>query len=131
MHSENYSGIDTEISFSFPFRIKIVCVTHIYITLQLVKLCDALAVPIAAGVVYMITDCNCNGLIKEIMNEIGQSDVSETDNRNISMFLENIATSQPDLIIPILDEITDYLSNDVCSLFLFFLFLVSPRFFRC
>lgn len=82
--------------------------------LQLVKLCDALAIPIATGVVHMVTECGCNGLIKEVMNEIGQSEVSETDSRNTSMFLENIAISQPDLIIPILSEITDYLSNEVC-----------------
>lgn len=82
--------------------------------LQLVKLYDMLAIPIAAGVVHMVTECGCNGLIKEVINEIGQSEVSETDNRNISTFLENIAISQPDLIIPILDEITDYLSNEVC-----------------
>lgn len=82
--------------------------------LQLVKLYDALAVSIAAGVVYMVTECSCNGLIKEVVNEIGQSEVSETDSRNTSIFLENIATSQPDLILPILDEITDYLSSEVC-----------------
>jgi len=79
-----------------------------------VKLYDALAVPIAAGVVHMVTECGCNGLIKEVMNEIGQSEVSEADSRNTSTFLENIAISQPNLIIPILDEITDYLSNEVC-----------------
>lgn len=83
--------------------------------LQLVKLCDALAIPIAVGMVHMVTECGCNGLIKEVMNEIGQSEVSETDSRNTSMFLENIAISQPNLIIPILNEITDYLSNEVCS----------------
>lgn len=87
---------------------------------QLVKLCDTLAVPLAAGVVHMATDCGCSGLIKEVMNEIGQSDVGETDSRNISMFLENIAISRPELIIPILDEIMDYLSNDVRLVFVLF-----------
>ncbi|KAG5344488.1 CND1 protein, partial [Acromyrmex charruanus] len=87
----------------------ITCVVRI---VQLVKLYDALAVPIAAGVVHMITECGCNGLIKEVMNEIGQSEVNETDSRNISIFLENIAISQPNLIIPILDNITDYLSSE-------------------
>ena len=82
--------------------------------LQLVKLYDALAIPIAAGVVHMITECGCNGLIKEVMNEIGQNEVNETDSRNMSIFLENIAISQPNLIIPILDNITDYLSSEVC-----------------
>lgn len=82
--------------------------------LQLVKLYDALAVPIAVGVVYMVTECGCNGLIKEVMNEIGQSEVNEVDSRNTSTFLESIATSQPNLILPILDEFTDYLSNEAC-----------------
>lgn len=85
--------------------------------LQLVKLYDALAIPIATGVVHMVTECGCNGLIKEVMHEIGQSEINEADNRNTSIFLEKIAISQPDLIIPILDEITDYLSNEVCFLY--------------
>ncbi|KYN50528.1 PREDICTED: condensin complex subunit 1 [Trachymyrmex cornetzi] len=87
----------------------ITCVVRI---VQLVKLYDALAIPIAAGVVHMITECGCNGLIKEVMNEIGQSEVNETDSRNTSIFLENIAISRPNLIIPILDNITDYLSSE-------------------
>ncbi|XP_011702254.1 PREDICTED: condensin complex subunit 1 isoform X2 [Wasmannia auropunctata] len=87
----------------------ITCVVRI---IQLVKLYDALAIPIAAGVVHMVTDCGCNGLIREVMNEIGQSEISEADSRNTSTFLENIAISQPNLIIPILDDITDYLSNE-------------------
>jgi len=80
--------------------------------LQLVKLYDTLAIPIAAGVVYMVNECGCNGLIKEVMNEIGQSEISKADSRNTSIFLENIAILQPTLLISILDEITDYLSNE-------------------
>lgn len=78
------------------------------------KLYDTLAVPIAVGVVHMTTECGCNDLIKEVINEIGQSDFSEADSRNISTVFENIAISQPNLIILIFDEIVDYLSNDVC-----------------
>lgn len=77
------------------------------------KLYDSLAMPIAAGVVHMTAECNCNGLIREVMNEIGHNEVGETDCRNVSAFLENIAILRPDLIIPILDDIQDYLSNDV------------------
>ncbi|XP_018316818.1 condensin complex subunit 1 isoform X2 [Mycetomoellerius zeteki] len=87
----------------------ITCVVRI---VQLVKLYDALAVPIAAGVVHMVTECSCNGLIKQVMNEIGQSEINETDSRNTSIFLENIAILQPNLIIPILDDISDYLSSE-------------------
>ncbi|KAL0134605.1 hypothetical protein PUN28_001419 [Cardiocondyla obscurior] len=79
---------------------------------QLVKLCDMLAPSIAAGVVHLVTECGCNGLIKEVINEIGQSDINEVDCRNISIFIENIGTTQPDLIIPFLDELIDYLSNE-------------------
>jgi len=82
------------------------------IMLQLMKLYDSLAIPIATGVVHMIIECGCNGLIKEVMNEIGQNEISEADSRNVSTFLENIAVLQPNLIIPLLDEITDYLSSD-------------------
>jgi len=93
--------------------------------LQLVKLYEALAIPIATGVVHMTTECSCNGLIREVMNEIGHNDVGETDSRNISIFLENIVILQPDLGIPILDNLTDYLSNEVnsCCKFLQFCLL--------
>ncbi|XP_011866970.1 PREDICTED: condensin complex subunit 1 [Vollenhovia emeryi] len=87
----------------------ITCVVRI---VQLVKLYDALAAPMAAGVVHLAIECGCSGLIKEVMNEIGQREVSEADNRNTSMFLENIAILQPNLIIPLLDDVTDYLSNE-------------------
>lgn len=93
-----------------------------FTTLQLVKLYDSLSIPIATGVVYMAINCGCNGLIKEVMNEIGQNDVGETDSRNISAFLENIAILQPNLIIPILDEIMDYLLSDVRLLLFYVLF---------
>lgn len=89
----------------------ITCIVRI---IQLVKLCDSLAVPIAAGIVHMTTECSCNGLIKSVMNEIGQSEIGDVESRNVSMFLENIAISQPDLIIPVLDEFMDYLSNEAC-----------------
>ncbi|CAL1675876.1 unnamed protein product [Lasius platythorax] len=87
----------------------ITCIVRI---IQLVKLCDSLAVPIAAGIVHMTTECSCNGLIKSVMNEIGQSEIGDVESRNVSTFLENIAILQPDLIIPVLDEFMDYLSNE-------------------
>lgn len=89
----------------------ITCIVRI---IQLVKLCDSLAVPIAAGIVHMTTECSCNGLIKSVMNEIGQSEIGDVESRNVSTFLENIAILQPDLIIPVLDEFMDYLSNEAC-----------------
>lgn len=61
----------------------------------------------------MIKNCGCNGLIKEIMKEIDQSELSEPDSRNISIFLETIAASEPNLIIPILDDVMDYLGSEV------------------
>lgn len=109
---------------------KVYILTCVYNIVQLVKLCDSLSIPVAAGVVHMAMSCGCNGLIKEVMNEIGQNDVGEADSRNISTFLENIAILQPNLIIPILDEIMDYLSNDVrLPLFFFFLSFLCQYFF--
>ncbi|XP_034178146.2 condensin complex subunit 1-like isoform X3 [Osmia lignaria lignaria] len=85
------------------------CVVRI---VQLVKLRDVLASHIGIGVVHMIDECDCNGLLKEIMKEIDQSEPSESDCRNISVFLESIATAKPNLIIPILDDIVDYLASE-------------------
>lgn len=77
------------------------------------KIHDALASHMAVGVIHMINDCGCNGLVKEIMKEIDQSELSELDSRNISIFLETIAASAPNLIIPILDDVMDYLGSEV------------------
>ncbi|XP_076247462.1 CAP-D2 condensin subunit [Calliopsis andreniformis] len=85
------------------------CVVRI---MQLVKLHDILATHIATGVIHMIEECGCNGLMKEIMKEIDQSEPSESDSRNISIFLETIATTQPNIIIPILDDMMDYLASE-------------------
>lgn len=85
------------------------CVVRI---IQLVKLHDLLASHIGIGVVHMVDNCGCNGLIREIMKEIDQSEPSESDSRNISSFLESIATTKPNLIIPILDDMMDYLASE-------------------
>ncbi|KAK1132275.1 hypothetical protein K0M31_016395 [Melipona bicolor] len=79
---------------------------------QLVKLHDTLASHMAVGVTHMVNNYGCNGLIREIMKEIDQSELSELDNRNISTFLETIAASGPNLIIPILDDVMDYLTSE-------------------
>ncbi|XP_076685668.1 CAP-D2 condensin subunit isoform X2 [Andrena cerasifolii] len=85
------------------------CVVRI---IQLVKLQDVLASHIAIGIIHMITECGCNGLMREVMKEIDQSEPSEADSRNISIFLETIATTQPNIVIPILDDMMDYLTSE-------------------
>lgn len=79
------------------------------------KLQDVLASHIAIGVIHMINECGCKGLMREVMNEINQSEPSEADCRNISIFLENIATAGVELIVPILDDMMDYLESEVCT----------------
>lgn len=88
----------------------IACVVRI---IQLAKFHEALAAPIGAGVVLMVNECGCTGLIKEIAKEIGISEPGEVDARNFSVFLESIATTQADIILPILDNIMEYLDNEV------------------
>ncbi|XP_076282236.1 CAP-D2 condensin subunit isoform X2 [Lasioglossum baleicum] len=85
------------------------CIVRI---IQMVKLYDVLAAHLAIGVIHMVTECGCNGLVKEIMKEIDQSEPSEGDSRNLSVFLETIATTKPDIIIPILDELMNYLASE-------------------
>ncbi|OXU31675.1 hypothetical protein TSAR_000716 [Trichomalopsis sarcophagae] len=79
---------------------------------QLAKLHEALAAPIGAGIVLMVTECGCTGLMKEIAREIGENEPGEADARNFCNFLESIATTQADVVLPILDNIMDYLGND-------------------
>lgn len=85
------------------------CVVRI---IQLVQVHDILPAYIATGVVHMIQNCGCTGLIKEIMKEIDQRELSETESRNLSTFLETIAGANPNLIIPYLDDIMDGLSSE-------------------
>ncbi|XP_031782071.1 condensin complex subunit 1-like isoform X1 [Nasonia vitripennis] len=87
----------------------IACVVRI---IQLAKFHEALAVPIGTGVVLMATECGCTGLIKEIAREIAQNDIGEADARNFGSFLEAVATAQPDIVLPIIDNIMDYLSSE-------------------
>ncbi|XP_014212154.1 condensin complex subunit 1, partial [Copidosoma floridanum] len=87
----------------------IACVVRI---IQLAKFHEALGAPIGAGVVLMITECGCTGLMREIAREIGESEPGEADARNFCNFLESIANTQADVIVPIIDNIIDYLAND-------------------
>ncbi|KAF7997890.1 hypothetical protein HCN44_009288 [Aphidius gifuensis] len=84
--------------------------------MQLLKLHNELAEPLAVGVVAMITDNGCTGFIAEIAREIDQSSLDESEARNISLFIENIAAVNPKIILGILDNINDLLSNDNYSL---------------
>ncbi|XP_043285102.1 condensin complex subunit 1 isoform X2 [Venturia canescens] len=91
----------------------ITCVVRI---IQLVKLYDGLCASLAAGVVHMVSSTGCVGFIKEMVCEIGQSEPGEADARNISTFLETIASSRADLILPILDDIAEHLTSESYSM---------------
>lgn len=84
--------------------------------IQLVKMNEALGPYLAAGVVEMVTTNECPGFISELAREIEQTSLDETSARYVSSFLEAIATIKPNLILPILDNITDYLNNDCYSM---------------
>lgn len=88
----------------------IACVVRI---IQLAKLHEALGAPIGAGVVLMVTECGCTGLVREIAREIEESEPGEADARNFCNFLESIANTKAEIILPILDNIMEYLGNDV------------------
>ncbi|XP_035722862.1 condensin complex subunit 1-like [Vespa mandarinia] len=87
----------------------IICIVRI---VQLVKLFDTLPAYMATGVVYMDVECGCNGLLKQIIKELDQTEPAEAESRNISAFLENIATLKPDIVLPIMNNILEYLTNE-------------------
>lgn len=74
---------------------------------------DTLPAYMATGVVHMDVECGCNGLLKQVIKEIDQTEPAEAESRNISIFLENIATLKPNIMLPIMDDILDYLTNEV------------------
>lgn len=76
-------------------------------------MCDTLPAYIATGVVHMNAECGCNGLLKQVIKEIDQTEPTEAESRNISTFLENIATLKPDIMLPIMGDILEYLENEV------------------
>ncbi|XP_015126345.1 condensin complex subunit 1 [Diachasma alloeum] len=84
--------------------------------IQLVKMHEALGPYLAQGVVEMVSSNDCPGFIAELAREIEQTSLDDTSARNVSSFLEAIATIKPELVLPILDNITDYLSNDCYSM---------------
>ena len=98
----------------------IIIIVVVVIIMQLVKLYDALAGPLAAGVVHMVEETGCLGFIKEMIREIAESEPEETDARNISIFLEAVATAKPNFFLPHLDDIMEHLSNDVRLSLIFF-----------
>ncbi|XP_063980130.1 condensin complex subunit 1 [Diachasmimorpha longicaudata] len=84
--------------------------------IQLVKMHESLGSYLAQGVVEMVSSNNCPGFIVELAREIEQTSLDDTSARNVSSFLETIATIKPELVFLILNNITDYLSNDCYSM---------------
>lgn len=92
----------------------IACVDRI---IHMIKFNESLAAPVGAGIVVMATECGCSGLIREIVREIIKNEPGEADARNFSSFLESITAIQADLVLPVLDEIADFLENEVRYIF--------------
>lgn len=92
----------------------IACVVRI---IHLAKFGESLAAPLGAGVALMATDCGCTGLVNQIVREIVKSEPGDNDARNYSNFLEAIANANPEIVLPVLDAITDFLDNDVSMSF--------------
>ncbi|KAK2584063.1 hypothetical protein KPH14_006510 [Odynerus spinipes] len=86
-----------------------ICIAKI---VQLVKSHDTLPAYISAGVVYMDVECGCHGFLKQLIKEIDQTKILEAENRNVSIFLENIALLKPDIMLPIMDDILEYLTSE-------------------
>lgn len=80
--------------------------------IQLVKMYDTLAVPLATGVVNMVIENDCPTFISEICREIEQSNGEEAEARNIALFIETITTTRPELMLNVLDNILDYLQDE-------------------
>ncbi|KAK0094256.1 hypothetical protein PV326_011424 [Microctonus aethiopoides] len=80
--------------------------------IQLVRMDDALAPILADGVVIMVKENNCPSFIAKIAHEIEENSLEEAEARNVSSFLEAIASSSVDLMLPILNNILEYLEND-------------------
>lgn len=79
---------------------------------------ENLSVPMALGMIYMTMKCDCKGLIEKIMQEIGTSEIEDTTAKNIAMFLDVFKNPECcPLLIPVLDELTEHLANDVNSHF--------------
>uniref|UniRef100_A0A0C9QRP5 Condensin complex subunit 1 n=1 Tax=Fopius arisanus TaxID=64838 RepID=A0A0C9QRP5_9HYME len=84
--------------------------------IQLVKMHEDLGPYLAQGVVEMVSFHNCPGFMAELAQEIEQTSLDDTSARHVSSFLEAIATIKPQLVLPILDNIIDYLSNECYSM---------------
>ncbi|XP_046412431.1 condensin complex subunit 1 [Neodiprion fabricii] len=88
---------------SISFVIKVV---------QLVKMCDGLAVYLATGIIEVIEQTKYTGIIKEILREVDRATPEEGGTRNIATFLDAITSSKPNLILPAVSNLTDHLANE-------------------
>lgn len=86
------------------------------VTLQLVKICDGLAPHLATGIIQLVTETQSTGIIKEILREVDRATPEEAAAKNIATFMEAIATAEPELMLPAIDNLTDHLTNDVLKL---------------
>ncbi|XP_012286067.1 condensin complex subunit 1 [Orussus abietinus] len=83
---------------------------------QLIKIYDTIAAPLGIGVMHMVSKCGNKLLLKEIMREIDQCEFQESEGRNLAVFLDTMATTEPKLIVSIIDDIMDHLQNECYSI---------------
>ncbi|XP_034947565.1 condensin complex subunit 1 [Chelonus insularis] len=79
--------------------------------IQLVQMYDALAQPLASGIVVMVTENNSSSFISELLQEVDRINPSETEAHNIATFIETIASVRPDFLLENLSNILEYLAN--------------------
>lgn len=78
-------------------------------------MCDGMALYLAAGIVQLIEETQCTGIVKEILREVDRATPEEGGTRNIGTFLEAVATSKPELMLPAIGNLIDHLGNEVKS----------------
>lgn len=88
---------------------------------QLLKTNDHLVNALSYGVTYLVQECNCNSIVKEIVREVADTDgdqlaVDISGTRNLNLFIVQLAESVPKAIIPAIDLLITHLNGDSYSM---------------
>ncbi|KAJ9587397.1 hypothetical protein L9F63_019072, partial [Diploptera punctata] len=85
--------------------------------IHLLKRYEHLVSPLAQGIVQLVREFGCHGIVRELVREIGETDSSDliqdtSGTRAYSQFLVEVAENIPELILPAMGLLTAHLSGE-------------------
>jgi len=89
--------------------------TGIFLYVQLLKLYEHLAAPLAEAAVLFTSEYGCRNFIREVVRELDAEFYSGNPPKGCSQFLVELAQLSPNNVLPVVDSIEPHLENDVSN----------------